>query len=141
MEGARHLPSFLLTASADPGFPLLDCDACRENRDREERQEMGCGYEERLEPEQQVALWVHPSFPVRALGKPTTCAGYTTKLPAVLRISNLGIHWERGTLRARCGGDPPAIVLDVLEQVESQRDAVRAWQENEAAERIRARGR
>lgn len=111
---------------------------------------MGCGYEERIAPEHEVALWVHPAFPVRLLprcpvcagegaiggarceachgrgGRLTTCAGYTAKLPAVLAISALGIHWERGTLLARLGGNAPAIVFDVLEEIEAQRNAVEA---------------
>lgn len=133
MSGARHLPWLWMTASAEPGFPLLDCDACREHRDREERQAMGCGYEERWEPEHQDALWVHPGFPVRLLGKPTTCAGYTTKLPAVLAIAGLRIHWERGTLLARLGGRTAPIIFDVLEAIEAQQNAAEAWRAGELA--------
>ena len=100
---------------------------------------MGCGYEER-DPEVSKP-WVHAGFPVRLLGSPSTCVGYTSKLPAVLRISALGIHWERGTLLARVGGPPPEIVFDVLEEIEAQRNAAEAWRIEDEAARRRNGGR
>lgn len=149
MEGARHTPWLWMTAAADPGFPLLDCTACRRYRDVEERQEMGCGYEARLPAEQQVALWVHEGFPVRLVvddagqerlvGRPTVCVGYTSKLPEVLAIAALAPHWERGTLKDKLrGAVTPPLVFAVLEEIEAHRNAAEAWRMRDRDQRARA---
>lgn len=60
----------------------------------EQRQLMACGFAPRVEVSR---AWTPPSWPHKE--RPTTCAGYTTKLPEVQEVAYARLHWSKGSLR------------------------------------------
>lgn len=86
---------------------ILDCDVCRGLKQSHNvrpttqivRQSWGCGLEPR-NPSVRPSPWMHPGYTDET---PTTCPGYTTKLPEVIEISRLrwGKAHERPGLTER----------------------------------------
>jgi hypothetical protein len=101
---------------------LQDCGPCKQRYPSEVRRDMGCAYE----PDQErTFMWRHigDSGP-----KPTTCAGYTTKLPMVREVAASYIHWEKGTLEQRFRGhELPEPLLDALEILHVNVSEVQSW--------------
>lgn len=135
IEGRRLLPYYreALSRDRDTVAAYLDCGKCKRNRSREERRRlMSCGFEQPIEG---AHAYVHPGYPVEGLGKPTTCIGYTGKLPVVRLADALMVQWERGTLERMLGGPAPEIILETLDEIEWCSRAAEAWG---VAERARA---
>lgn len=79
------------------------------------RQSLGCGYEPTPAPELvQVRTWQPPKGRTKsgdAIGyqheeKPTTCPGYTTRLPEVYEVAIARRHWKQGALALHLGDAP-----------------------------------
>lgn len=81
---------------------------------------IGCGYEEPIEG---ATPWAHPGAP----SKPTICVGYTTGLPVVREVTWLSLHWERGSLAQRMGGEPDETDWQRLEAYENARSQCQSW--------------
>lgn len=77
---------------------------------------IGCGYEPALAS---ARPWTPPSS--SRLGYkhklPVLCAGYTTRLPEVLEVARAHANWERGSLQAFCGTEPPSETLVALVEI------------------------
>lgn len=62
------------------------------------RQAMGCGWEPRIEG---ARPWMHEGYTDEP---PTTCIGYTAKLPEVAEISRARLAAKNNMLRDFCAG-------------------------------------
>jgi hypothetical protein len=61
-----------------------------QNMEQPERQSIGCGFEPAI-PD---------ATPFAPCGRTTTiCPGYSTRLPAVIEIARLRMHWDKGAVR------------------------------------------
>ena len=93
IEGLRALPWLQERIRSDRsavGY-LLDCDKCMSSNSQIVRQSLACGYEPRNEAVRPCA-WTHQGYTDET---PTTCPGYTTKLPEVIEINRLRLHWSK----------------------------------------------
>lgn len=88
----------------------------------DQRQWMACGYE----PARAGAVaWVHGGFDGDA---PTTCPGYTCKLPDVVEVSRVRAHWKVGALVPACGGEQPTdAMLDAILVLDGETGAMESW--------------
>lgn len=87
----------------------------------EVRQYMGCGYE----PQAAYARpWMHRGYTDET---PTTCPGYTTKLPEVIEINRARLHWKQGELRDHCGGEPTEQIYRGIEILEGAANETMCW--------------
>lgn len=118
---------------------LADCETCMLNTTKPERQANGCGYEPPAPPRVLVQVWTPPTGRVGFnLGKatpthprgqysPTTCAGYTTKLPEVLEAARASAWLKRGDLRAFVDDETPGEnlvdAIDIHDGAVSAKDA------------------
>jgi len=104
--------------SSNPADPTSDCDQCKEMLTAEQRQMLACGFES---PTPDVVGWAPPFARLGFAGmskdvyEPTTCPGYTTKLPMVIEVTRAR-HWaSKGELRSFVGGRPPEMLVDAVE--------------------------
>lgn len=98
---------------------LLDCDKCMRNTPVAIRQAMGCGYEP-LVPG--ARPYMHDGYTDEP---PTTCAGYTTKLPEVVEINRLRLHWSKfGGFKDR---EPTEVVKRGIEILEGAVNEANCW--------------
>jgi len=67
------------------------------------RQFMGCGFAPPPDLSVPVDPWTPPGFKGPA---PSTCPGYTTKLPEVTEAARARFHWEKGALGHVIGDEP-----------------------------------
>jgi hypothetical protein len=88
IEGLRSLPWLQERIRNDRNVVeyLIDCDKCMASTEQAERQAMGCGWEPR---DQNARPWTHQGY---TDADPTTCPGYTTKLPEVIEINYARMH-------------------------------------------------
>lgn len=84
---------------------LNDCDACMKSCPRHTRQLLGCGYET---PVEGVIAWTGEGYDGPA---PSTCIGYTRKLPEVIEVARARRHWDKGELRSFTEGEQPSRAL------------------------------
>lgn len=84
----------------------------------EQRQFFACGYEA---PVPGVVGWAPPHARLGFAGmtrddyEPSTCPGYTTRLPVVVEVTRAR-HWSsKGDLRSFTGGPPPEMLVDAVE--------------------------
>jgi len=93
-----------------------------------ERQYLGCGYEPALAGARpwQHSGYVGPVVDGKELG-PTTCVGFTTKLPEVIETSRMRASWKVGSLRDACGGEPHEQVLDAVLLLDHETGQLEAW--------------
>lgn len=68
---------------------LINCEKCMSEVSGQTRRYMGCGYEPPLDG---ARAWMHEGYTDEP---PTTCPGYTTKLPEVIEINRLRLHWSK----------------------------------------------
>lgn len=102
---------------------LMDCDKCQESYKPEERQMMGCGFEDPIEG---ATTW----WPRDGLedDPPDVCIGYLMRLPEVRETARAMIHWERGTLSERfMGAEISTALLDALEALHGSGRELEAW--------------
>jgi hypothetical protein len=92
---------------------------------RQVRDEWGCGYlplAERARPQ----IWSHEGY---RGPKPTTCVGYTTKLPEVIEVARARLHWGKGSLSVFTGGEPPSEPLIIgIETLEIEQGKADSWE-------------
>lgn len=95
IEGLRLLPWLQerIRNDRDVVEYLIDCDKCRMSTTETIRQAMGCGWEPRSELVQ-IRPWQHQGYTGEP---PTTCVGYTSKLPEVAEIARARLHWTKGS--------------------------------------------
>ena len=131
IEGARLLPWLKEAAvrNRDAIAPLLDCRKCKASYGPKERQNMGCGYEKRIDG---AAMWQHDGYRGPDV---TACVGYTAKLPGVIAVANLLPHWRNGSLVARCGGDVSPVVFDLIDEMTAHESCADAYAMREATKR------
>ena len=97
------------------------------------RQTLGCGYLPQL-PD--ATPWLHRGMDVERLeGTPPACPGYVCKLPEISEAARARLHWEKGTLTERCGGEPTEATLSALEELELAANACEAWRIEESNRR------
>lgn len=86
----------------------------------------GCGYLPPL-PDGAVRLtvWRHPGDTDSP--SPTTCVGYTTKLPEVREAARAHLHWTKGALLA-VDKDPHENLISAIEILHHTHNAVDAWE-------------
>lgn len=92
------------------------------------RQSMGCGWELK-HPTMPACPWTHAGYTDDA---PTTCAGYTTKLPEVIEINRARLHWNKGSARDFCGGEPTENVNRGIEILEGAANEANCWRPPES---------
>lgn len=100
---------------------LIDCDKCMAKTSQIDRQAMGCGYEPRVEG---ARGWMHEGYTDEP---PTTCPGYTTKLPEVVEINRARLHWAKGSIREFCGGEPTENIKRGVEILEGAANEANCW--------------
>lgn len=91
------------------------------------RQMLGCGYES--PGKLALGVWRSPTWKANAPDdEPTTCVGYTSKLPEVIEASRAHAHWDKGDLRIATSGEVPtdALVLAV-EVIASESHRTQEW--------------
>jgi hypothetical protein len=99
------------------------------------RQALGCGY---LPPVDGARAWTHRGQDVTLLdGLDETCPGYCCKLPEVIEAARARLHWEKGTLRERCGGEPTDETLHALEELEIATNQCESWRMEESNAKAR----
>lgn len=133
IEGLRLLPWLqeLMRRDFRQVDYLTDCDACRGLTENKQvtptplltRRVNGCPYETPM-PGVRQEPWQHPGYTGEA---PTTCAGYTTKLPEVVEINKARLHWKHGQLRDFCGGRPNDLVMRGIEILEGAANEASSW--------------
>lgn len=127
IEGLRQLPWFE-SAARDEAMSVAmfrNCEKCMRDYPRSQRQEMACGYEE---PIAGALAWRHRGYACDEETQPTTCPGYTTRLPEVIEAARAYVHWEKGELGSFVGRKPPhRHLLTLVEVVAGEANAVNAW--------------
>ena len=76
---------------------------------------MRCGYE--APPYPPGLAWCHPGVKAPP-GFPSTCVGYTIRLPQVMEIARARRHWEHGQLETFAGGpvdEAPLLLIEVFD--------------------------
>jgi hypothetical protein len=129
IEGLRGLPWLQERIRNDRAVVeyLIDCEKCRMSTDVTIRQAMGCGWEPRSELVQ-IRPWQHQGYTEQS---PTTCIGYTSKLPEVVEINRARMHWKQGELREFCGGKPNPNLMRGIEILEGAAAEASSWREDE----------
>lgn len=133
IEGLLQTPWINLQARRDRRAVelLRDCNRCKQTNSREVRQTMACPYEAPIEGAEPAG--VHPGFLEEhgAKAMPSTCAGYTTKLPAV-EERTWHLHWLKlgggAMLEAALGSPPTERDLRELRLLEAETERVAAWE-------------
>lgn len=107
---------------------LKSCKTCKQMNDVETRQAMKCGYEPPVAV--RLPIWTPRAFPLPPPDEgsdeswPSTCAGYTVRLPEVIEAARARVHWGKGQLEAFCGGAQPSeqlvIAIEILEGSSSE---------------------
>ena len=125
IEGLRLLPWLQERVRNDRQIVeyLIDCDKCMASTERIQRQAMGCGWEPR-NPGAVVTPWTHQGYTDTA---PTTCVGYTTKLPEVIEINRARLHWKCGSIREFCKGAPTDNIQRGVEILEGAANEASCW--------------
>lgn len=123
IEGLRILPWLQERIRNDKQTvaTLIDCERCMATNTKLIRQHMGCGYETRSEFSRP---WVHQGYSDEM---PTTCPGYTTKLPEVIEINRARLHWKQGELRDHCGDVPTENIYRGIEILEGAANEASCW--------------
>lgn len=117
---------------------LLDCDKCRglvppdpfnpmRPTTQAERQTWGCAYEPRNEAMRPCG-WMHQGYRDEP---PTTCPGYTTKLPEVVEINRARLHVKTGSGRDFLGGPATENILRGIEILEGAVNEANCWREDD----------
>jgi hypothetical protein len=101
---------------------LNDCSACRRVNSRLVRQTLACGYEPEPPPNIPVLAWTFGWSE-----KPTVCPGFTTNLPEVVEASRARLHWNKGQLAMRFGGEPTEALLLSIEVLEIEAARCQEW--------------
>lgn len=113
---------------------MRDCTTCKASTSAAERSLIACGWlplAEGATPVQFPGLDGEYDAEGAYVPALTVCAGYTTRLPQVIEAGRARLHWERGTLRARCDGrEPTPILLDALEVSEGARNELSDYRAN-----------
>ena len=91
----------------------------------EMRQLIGCGYLPR--PAAHLLPMVRPFQGCGMRGdSPTTCPGYTSRLPEVIEVARVHRHWSKGNYDvASLGVDHPLVMG--LEILDSAANALESW--------------
>jgi hypothetical protein len=137
IRGLRLLPWLQEAArsDADSVAHFTDCTRCLTMLSPSTRQAIGCGF---LPPRDDARAWVHRGADPTALdGLPEVCPGYACKLPEVVEASRARLHWEKGTLRERCGGEPTDATLAALEELEVAAGHCQAWTVEQSNQKAR----
>ena len=94
IEGLRLLPWLheATRRSPDAVSHYNDCARCRSTFSREQRQLVGCGWES-VAPG--AIAWMPEGW---TDDRPTTCVGYTTKLPEVIETTEARFYLKHGSL-------------------------------------------
>lgn len=129
IEGLRLLPWLQERIRNDRNVVeyLIDCDKCMVTTERIQRQMIGCGWEPR-NPGVCVSAWTHAGY---TDARPTTCAGYTTKLPEVIEINRARLHWNKGAIREFCGKRPNENIQRGIEILEGAANEANCWRPEE----------
>lgn len=86
---------------------------------QDNRRMQGCGWEPSLPAGVTPQPWTHPGYS----GPPLTkCPGYTTRLPVVVEVARLRVHWRRGS-----AGELTEPMEEALEILEGAANQVEAW--------------
>lgn len=92
-----------------------------------QRQSLGCGYEPPLpEGAVRLATW-KPSTAMFRGAEPTTCAGYSVRLPEVVEAQKARVHWSTGNLARAIGDGEIEELLDLITIVEGASNDVQRW--------------
>ena len=128
IEGLRLLPWLQerIRNDRDVVDYLIDCDKCMETNTLLTRQSMGCGWEVAPLVQIRVSPWTHAGY---TDATPTTCAGYTTKLPEVIEINRARLHWSKGSIEQFCGGEPSELIQRGIEILEGAANEANCWRE------------
>ena len=94
IEGLRLLPRLHEAARKSPDAVghLTDCDRCRSILRLDNRRALACGWEPRLA---YATPWTPEDWDEEP---PTTCAGYTTRLPEVREVAEARFYLKHGSL-------------------------------------------
>lgn len=137
----RLLPWFQEAAQRDPTSigTMANCEKCMQSTTLQIRQGRVCGYEPPAPAHLYVMPWQPPDGeqgfdygdPSREHPHgdraPTTCPGYTTRLPEVIEAARARIHWKNGELYSFCGGRPTETLKFGIEVVDGAYSAVQHW--------------
>lgn len=125
IEGLRLLPWLQerIRSDRDSVETLLDCSKCMASNDRTVRQTMGCGYE-MPHPTLEAHPWQHSGYSDEA---PTTCVGYTAKLPEVAEINRARMHAKNGMARDFLRGPASENLLRGIEILEASTSEASCW--------------
>lgn len=102
---------------------LSDCEKCMQSTTRLTRQAMACGYEPPAPPPMRAIAWTHDGY---GGPQPSTCPGYTTRLPDVLEITRARYHWSKGNLAVFAPAPTDALLIGI-EQLDVEIHRVEDW--------------
>lgn len=106
------------------GLPS-NCSDCMLANSLQTRQTLGCGYEPVAADE--LSRLVRIMEPLGSDIKPTTCPGFTTRLPEVIEIARARLHWSKGELTSFCSGQARGALLAGIEILEGATNETQMW--------------
>lgn len=96
-----------------------------QNQTADIRKTWGCGFEPAATGN--LAPFVRVPVPIGCDVKPTTCPGYTTRLPEVIETARARLHWSKGSLDQFVRGWATEHLIGAIEILEGSSNEVQAW--------------